>query len=165
MPILTPEIISHGTVPCHNIEYTIDLLTNLFGFQVARTSKTSASFKLNDSFTITVLQSHKKPIEKIDNSKIKHHFGIDMKNENDVNNAYTLVTNNKNKFKIKKITKPTYGHGTYFFYIVDNDSNYWEILMNPINGNQYKFTQQNDTRLWKNQLDNLKAEKQKSYKP
>ncbi len=40
---------------------------------------------------------------------------------------------------LKKITKPVLQHGTYSFYMVDQDDNWWEILENPKGGYNYVF--------------------------
>jgi catechol 2,3-dioxygenase-like lactoylglutathione lyase family enzyme len=164
MPVLNIELLSHGTVPCYDLEYSIDLLTNLFGFEVARTSKTSASFRLGGNFCFSVLQMYKTPVKRLRPKLIQHHFGLDVPDEQSVNAAYKEVKKHRARFKIRKITKPTYGHGTYFFYIVDADSNYWEVLMNPKDGYRYRFEQETDLRLFCKQDDNMKAEKQKHWR-
>lgn len=163
MAVIDIKLLSHGTVPCYDLEYTIELLQKLFGFEVARTSAVSASFRLGGTFCFSALQKYDKPIDKIDSSKLDHHFGLDLDTEVEVDAAYKKIQEYVEYFKLKKITAPCYGHGTYYFYIIDADSNYWEVLRNPKDGYRYRFEQETDLRLFTEQDNNSQADKQKNW--
>ncbi len=40
-------------------------------------------------------------------------------------------------------------HGTYSFYIIDFDGNWWEILTNPDGGYSYVFDLEDESRSWR----------------
>jgi hypothetical protein len=164
MAIIPIKYLSHGTVPCYDINYTTDLLVNLFGFEYTRTSKNSASFRINKEYCFSVLELYKEPINDIDSRMANHHVGLDLPTKEDVDKAHEDVQQYIKRFKLRKITTPKYGHGTYYFYIVDNDSNYWEVLMNPHGGYDYRFHEPLDLRLFKEQDERQGVSKQEAYK-
>lgn len=164
MAVIDIKLLSHGTVPCYDLEYTIDLLKTLFGFEVARTSAVSASFRLGGTFSFSVLKKYDEPVEGINTALLNHHFGLDLDTEAEVDEAYEKIQAYVDRFKLKKITAPCYGHGTYYFYIVDADSNYWEVLMNPKDGYRYRFEQETDLRMFTEQNNNQQADKQKAWR-
>ena len=158
------QFLSHGTIPCSDLQYTIRFLTELFGFEHVQTSHNSASFKMGGNFCFSAIEVYDEPPSSIIADKCHHHFGIDVLNEEDVMNAYDSIRPLTENYGIRKITQPTHGHGTYFIYIVDQDSNYWEILVNPPNGYMYRFEDDlnSDTRNWRDQ-DNKNRDKQKAF--
>ena len=79
------------------------------------------------------------------------HFGLDVDDRTAVDEAHKLVVDARKEYGIKKITKPVFQHGTYSFYIIDADDNWWEILENPKGGYNYVFDLKEDTRDWRNQ--------------
>ena len=163
--LLRCKFLSHGTIPCSDLQYTIRFLTEIFGFEHVQTSHNSASFKMNGNFCFSAIEVYDKPPTEIIADKCHHHFGMDVEAEQDVVHAYNTIRPLVKDYGIRKITPPTHGHGTYFIYIVDQDSNYWEILVNPPEGYMYRFEDKDtnqDTRNWRDQ-DNKKRDKQKVF--
>jgi catechol 2,3-dioxygenase-like lactoylglutathione lyase family enzyme len=159
--------LSHGTIPCSDLQHTIKFLTKLFGFEHVQTSDNSASFRMGGNFCFSAIENYDEP-QDLNADKVNHHFGIDMANEEDIQKAYDILSQPEilKEYKIQKITAPAHGHGTYFIYVVDQDSVYWELLVNPPEGYMYRFLDKDtntDNRKWKNQ-ENMRMEKQKKWK-
>jgi hypothetical protein len=49
------------------------------------------------------------------------------------------VVDEKDKWGLHKISKPTLAHGSFSFYFWDADDNCWEILTNPEGGYSWLF--------------------------
>ncbi len=52
----------------------------------------------------------------------------------DLDAAWERACAEKDAYGIRKITRPVDQHGTYSFYVIDADGNWWEILTNPPGG-------------------------------
>ncbi len=65
--------------------------------------------------------------------------------------AHKLVSGVRHEYGIKKIQRPVSQHGTYSFYIVDMDDNWWEILENPKGGYNYVFDLEETNADWREQ--------------
>jgi hypothetical protein len=63
-----------------------------------------------------------------------NHNGLDVETQKEVDEAHRIVTEQAEKWHLKKISKPLLQHGTYSFYFWDVDDNCWEILTNPTGG-------------------------------
>jgi len=48
-------------------------------------------------------------------------------------------------------TRPVFQHGTYSFYMVDMDDNWWEILENPKGGYNHVFRLKETNEDWRGQ--------------
>jgi len=157
MPHLPIEMLSHGTIPISDIEHTTKFLKEMFGMEVARTSENSASFRLNGFFCFSCIEALKHKPRRIKPSNIWFHYGFDLPSVEAVDEAYKTVKALAATYNIRKITKPGYGHGTYFFYIVDQDSIYWEVLLNPKDGYRYRFDDiEDDIRPFREQEKKIK---------
>jgi hypothetical protein len=54
----------------------------------------------------------------------------------------------KDKWGVKKVTRPADQHGTRSFYLLDLDDNWWEILCNPEGGYSWMFARGSDIDDW-----------------
>ena len=74
--------------------------------------------------------------------------GSSLATREEVDECYRILNDGKDKWALKKITKPADQHGTYSFYFCDLDDNWWEILANPPGGYSWMFTQGGDLEAW-----------------
>ena len=75
-----------------------------------------------------------------------NHNGLDVATREEVDSAYKTIAEQQEKWAIKKVTKPVDQHGTYSFYFLDQDDNWWEILTNPKDG--WMFAKGRDIANW-----------------
>jgi hypothetical protein len=68
-----------------------------------------------------------------------NHNGLDVETQEEVDEAYRIVCEQAETWKLRKITRPALQHGTYSFYFWDADENCWEILTNPKDGYDWLY--------------------------
>jgi catechol-2,3-dioxygenase len=136
-PALKLKFSSHATLDSKDLERSRKFYEEFLGFDAVRTSPISLLLRLGGNHTIAVVQmKKKKPDEEMD---LLNHNGIDAGTKEDVDRAYQVVMEQKDKWGLHKISKPILQHGTYSFYFWDIDNNCWEILTNPEGGYSWLF--------------------------
>jgi catechol-2,3-dioxygenase len=135
-PALKLNFLSHGTLESKNLEATREFYTEFLGLEVIRTSPVSILIRLGGANTIAVVEQKKRGDEEM---PLLNHNGLDVKTQEDVDTAYQTVMDQKDKWGLHKISKPTLQHGTYAFFFWDRDNNCWEILTNPQGGYSWLF--------------------------
>jgi catechol 2,3-dioxygenase-like lactoylglutathione lyase family enzyme len=133
-PVLKLKFLSHGTVESRDIQRARQLYEEVFGFEVRQTSATSLMMRLNSVTTIACVET-KGPTK----AGVFSHFGMDVATRDEVDAAYKTISKLKDELGLEKVTKPVDQHGTYSFYTIDFDGNWWEILTNPDGGYSYIF--------------------------
>ena len=146
LPHLRPRFLSHGTVECHDIDVARKFYPQFLGLEVRQTSSRSLMLRLNSTTTIACVETSGNT-----SAGIYSHFGLDFENRDDVDAAYRIACAEKNAYGIRKITRPVEQHGTYSFYVIDADSNWWEILTNPPGGYSYVFELNETDAKWRDQ--------------
>lgn len=145
-PHLKPRFLSHGTVECRDLGRAARFYTEMLGMEVRQTSDRSLMMRLNSTTTIACVET------KGDTAAgIYSHFGLDFGTKEEVDEAYRVALARKDEYGIQKITRPVDQHGTYSFYIIDMDGNWWEFLTNPVNGYSYVFDVEEESRKWRDQ--------------
>ncbi len=56
-----------------------------------------------------------------------NHWGVFVSSQAAVDEAYEKVSAAQKDFGLGRVQKPRFRHGSYAFYFVDGDSNWWEI--------------------------------------
>jgi predicted lactoylglutathione lyase len=56
-----------------------------------------------------------------------NHWGVFVSSQAAVDDAYEKVNAQQKEFGLGRVQKPRFRHGSYAFYFVDGDSNWWEI--------------------------------------
>lgn len=131
--------LSHGTLESRDLEKTRQFYEECLGIETVRTSPISLMIRLGGTNTIAVVENVRKaPMP------ILAHNGLDVLTREDVDDCHRILEEGKEKWGIRKITKPSDQHGTYSFYFCDLDDNWWEILANPPGGYSWMFTQGGD---------------------
>ena len=143
MSLLKLKFLSHGTLEARDLEKTRRFYEDCLGLETIRTSGHSMMIRLGGSNTIAVVQNPRKQ-----EMSLLNHNGLDVGSREEVDECYRALTEQKETWGLKKITKPAEQHGTYAFYFCDADDNWWEILMNPAGGYSWMFTQGRDLAAW-----------------
>ena len=55
------------------------------------------------------------------------HWGVSVPSQAAVDEAYEKVNAQQKEFGLGRVQKPRFRHGSYAFYFVDSDSNWWEV--------------------------------------
>ncbi len=142
-PALKLKFLSHGTLESRDLEKARRFYEEFLGLDCIRTSPISLMIKLGGQHTYAVVQNPKKA-----SMPLLAHNGLDVASRQEVDRAWEICNRDKDKFEIKQITKPADQHGTYSFYVLDLDDNYWEILTNPEGGYAWMFSQGTDLKSW-----------------
>jgi catechol 2,3-dioxygenase-like lactoylglutathione lyase family enzyme len=56
-----------------------------------------------------------------------NHWGVFVSSQAAVDEAYEKINAQQKEFGLGRVQKPRFRHGSYAFYFVDGDSNWWEI--------------------------------------
>jgi catechol-2,3-dioxygenase len=142
-PALKLNFLSHGTLEARDLDTTRRFYEEFLGLDVIRTSPISLMIRLGGPNTIAVVQSKEKPA-----MPLLNHNGLDVGSREEVDRAWEICTREQEKWNIKKITRPADQHGTYCFYFMDLDENWWEILTNPEGGYSWMYSQGTDLKSW-----------------
>jgi len=143
---LKPRLLSHGTVETNDLVTARRFYGEFLGMEVFQTSSRSIMMRLNSTTTIACVESKTENV-----AGIYSHFGLDFTTRDEVDAAYETAVAQQEKYAIRKITRPVDQHGTYSFYIIDFDGNWWEILTNPVDGYSYVFETPENTEGWRDQ--------------
>ena len=133
-PALKLNFLSHGTLESRDLEFSRKFYEEFLGLEVHRTSPISLAIRLGGPHVYAVVYS-KRPAE----MHLLNHNGLDVATQADVDEAYRVVAEQAEKWRLHKISKPILQHGTYSFYFWDADENCWEILSNPTGGYSWLF--------------------------
>lgn len=143
MSALKLKFLSHGTLEARELDKTRQFYEECLGLETIRTSPISLMIRLGGDNTIAVVQNAKKP-----EMPILNHNGLDVATRAEVDECHRILDAGKEKWGLKKVTKPADQHGTYSFYFCDLDDNWWEILTNPAGGYSWMFKQGRDLAAW-----------------
>ena len=135
-PTLKLKFLSHGTLESIDLEFTRRFYEEFLGLEVIKVSNVSLWCRLGGNHIYVVVLV--KPERKLP-MPFLYHNGLDVETEEDVDECHKLVVRDAEKWKLQKISNPSVQHGTYSFYFVDADGNYWEILANPPGGYSWMF--------------------------
>ena len=56
-----------------------------------------------------------------------NHWGVSVSSQAAVDAAFDRVNAQQKEFGLGRVQKPRFRHGSYAFYFVDSDSNWWEV--------------------------------------
>lgn len=143
---LKPRLLSHGTVECHDLAAARRFYTELLGMEVVQTSKISLMLRLNSTTTIACVETKGET-----SAGHYSHFGFDFETREEVDAAHEIVLAQQDNYGVRKVTRPVAQHGTYAFFLVDADGNWWEFLTNPEGGYSYVFELPDNDGSWRDQ--------------
>ena len=56
-----------------------------------------------------------------------NHWGVSVRSQSAVDRAYEAIEAHKTEFGLGRVQKPRFRNGSYAFYFVDGDTNWWEV--------------------------------------
>ena len=135
-PALTLNFLSHGTLESRDLAFSRRFYEEFLGLEVVQTSPISLLIRLGGPNTIAVVYS-----KNVGGMNLLNHNGLDVRSQEEVDEAHRIVSAQAERWHLKKISKPHLQHGTYSFFFWDGDDNCWEILTNPEGGYSWLFEQ------------------------
>ncbi len=137
-PALKLYFLSHGTLESRDLAFSRRFYEEFLGLEVVQTSPISLLIRLGGPNTIAVVYS-----KNVGSMNLLNHNGLDVRTQEEVDEAHRVVCARADEWRLKKISKPHLQHGTYSFFFWDCDDNCWEILTNPEGGYSWLFEQGN----------------------
>ena len=135
-PALKLNFLSHGTLESRDLGFSRRFYEEFLGLDVVQTSPISLLIRLGGPNAIAVVYS-----KNVGDMNLLNHNGLDVRTQEEVDEAHRIVREQAETWNLKKITKPHLQHGTYSFFFWDTDDNCWEILTNPEGGYSWLFEQ------------------------
>jgi catechol 2,3-dioxygenase-like lactoylglutathione lyase family enzyme len=125
--ILRPYVMSHGTLECRNLKQSRKFYEDFLGLECVVHSPSSLCIRLGLKFYIVAVEVG----DAMHPAQLLNHWGLDVANKSDVDDAYQRVLEHKDAYGITEVKEPVMRHGIYSFYFRDLDSNWWEIQHYP----------------------------------
>ena len=128
--ILRDPVLARGTLLTHDMDRLVVFCTEALGLDVVRVAPDRAA--IHDQFTgrdgRTFWSLDVTEVEKIAVPQMTlNHWGVTVGTNEEVNQAYRRIVDNKERFGVKSVQKPRMQHQSYSFYTADIDSNWWEV--------------------------------------
>jgi catechol 2,3-dioxygenase-like lactoylglutathione lyase family enzyme len=122
-PLVQAVSLSHGTITCKDLQASRRFYQEFLGLDVVHHTQRGVLLRKGGYCSIVCLEvgDHVKPVDR------QHHWGIDLASVEDVDKAYELAHELKDKYGIHQISRITDHHNSYSFYFRDLDENYWEF--------------------------------------
>ena len=73
-----------------------------------------------------VLEAEEAP-EVLVEQEMLNHWGVAVPSQAAVDEAYERVSAAQDEYELGRVQKPRFRHGSYAFYFVDADTNWWEV--------------------------------------
>lgn len=122
-PIVKARHLGRGTLLSEDLAASRKFYEEFFGFTCADDGPGKLLLRAGENWVLEV--SEQPEIERPQG--VFNHWGFDVKSNDDVLHAHAMALENKEKYGIRHIQKPTEQHGSYSFYMQDRDSNWWEF--------------------------------------
>src|SRR5207302_5228285 len=105
-PALKLNFLSHGTLESRDLAFSRRFYEEFLGLEVVQTSPISLLVRLGGPNTIAVVKSaNKEPMT------LLNHNGLDVETKDEVDGAYQAVLEDKDAWRLHKISKPILQHG------------------------------------------------------
>src|SRR5262249_49024686 len=104
-PALNLGFLSHGALECPDIEGSRKFYEEFLGLEVVQTSAISLLIRLGGDHVIAVVKS-----KKVGEMTLLNHNGLDVRTKEEVDAAHRIVTEQADRWKLAKITKPVLQH-------------------------------------------------------
>ncbi|HXQ53462.1 MAG TPA: VOC family protein [Stellaceae bacterium] len=122
-PLNRPRMLTHGTLECRSLKESRPFYEEFLGLECVHHAPRAMMLRKGGYWAIVCLEagSRVRPL------RVGNHWGIDMETRADVDRAHALALEHKSRYGIQKVTKIVDNHGTYGFYFMDRDGNWWEF--------------------------------------
>src|SRR5580704_11821075 len=100
-PLNKPVMLSHGTITCKNLEASRRFYEEFLGVETVQHTERGILLRKGCYLAIVCLEvgDHVKPVDR------QHHWGIDLATQEEVDRAYQLANELKDKYGIHNISR------------------------------------------------------------
>jgi len=113
-----------GHYECNFIEQTVPVLSELVALEVVESGKKQVTMKHPNTDWLLVVHESGPDVR---DKPFRNHYGVRVKNNEQVDRAYDYLMSNKNRLGLKKIVMRNERAGSYSVFFVEPGGNYWEI--------------------------------------
>ena len=122
-PLNRTRILSHGTIQCRSLEKSRPFYEDFLGLDVVQHTENGVLLRKGGYCVIVCIERG----ERAQGISRLNHWGLDLESKEAVDRAFALAHELKDKYELQRISRITTHHGTYSFYFLDRDSNWWEF--------------------------------------
>ena len=122
--IVKPLSIVSGHSECRSLDETVPVLAHVLALEVVKTGDKQVTMKHPNTGWLLVL--HEGGPEAQDKPE-RHHYGMRVSNNAEVDRAYEYLLVKKDELHLKKVVKRRERDGSYSMFFVEPGGNYWEI--------------------------------------
>jgi hypothetical protein len=116
--------IVNGHYECNFLDITLPVLSELLALEVVATGDKQVTMKHpNTDWLLVVHESGPDAPDK----PFRNHYGVRVKDNEQVDRAYDYLMANKNRLGLKKVIMRNERAGSYSVFFVEPGGNYWEI--------------------------------------
>ena len=134
-PLLQTRFLSHGTLEISDVAASRRFYEEVLGLEVVQQAPVALFIRLGGSHVYACVETNADRPE----MPLLYHNGLDVASREEVDQAYEKILAVKDDYGIRQVTKPVTQHGTYAFYLLDLDANWWEICHLPEGGYSFRF--------------------------
>ena len=122
--VLQPTALVHGHCECRSLDESVPVLCRVLALdELARHGDLAILKHPNTGWKLIVHEGGADVKDKPE----RNHYGVRVSNNQEVDNAYQYLLENKEQLGLKKVVKRKERDGSYSMFFVDPGGNYWEI--------------------------------------
>jgi catechol 2,3-dioxygenase-like lactoylglutathione lyase family enzyme len=122
--IIRPTGLVHGHSECRFLDETIPVLSRALALQLIDRRDQHATLKHPNTGWKLILHEGGPDVK---DKPERNHYGVRVSNNQEVDNAYRYLLENKADLGLKKVVKRKERAGSYSMFFVEPGGNYWEI--------------------------------------
>lgn len=113
-----------GHYECNYLDKTVPVLSELLAMEVTANGDKQVTMKHpNTDWLLVVHESG----PDVSDKPFRNHYGVRVKNNEQVDRAYDYLMANKDRLELKKVVMRNERAGSYSVFFVEPGGNYWEI--------------------------------------
>jgi catechol 2,3-dioxygenase-like lactoylglutathione lyase family enzyme len=121
--MLKPIGLTEGHYECRSLNETLPIFTDLLALEIVERTERQAVLKHpNTEWRLVVHEEPNSP-----NKPHTNHYGFRVANSKEIPNAYEYISDHKEQYNIKSVTKPHEAHFAYSVYFKEPGGNDLEI--------------------------------------
>lgn len=121
--IVRTYAMGHGAMEAYSLKESRRFYEEFLGLECVRVEKPSIMVRCGMRWHIVAVEVG----QNLHPAHLLNHWGLNMRTQQEVDEAYENALKYRDKYRIGEIMKPCDQHGVYSFYMEDLDHNWWEI--------------------------------------